>query len=194
MVACGVASKSRSHATDISKQTRFDFPACLGKIASSRMAATDRNQGLAQTHETQETQETQERQERHDTQQTQETQEMQETENAGHAAHSTHTAATTEHKAPARETAGAVQCARDGTRQDDRMREETYDGRFEEIGKCGEQGYTELAKPGGGSPTTNAFGAPPPVAGEPPVGDQGASLNEELAAQQQSVLDSFGLT
>lgn len=71
---------------------------------------------------------------------------------------------------------------------------ETYDGRFEEIGKCGEQGYTELAKPGGGSPTTNAFGAPPPVAGEPPVGDQGASLNEELAAQQQSVLDSFGLT
>lgn len=62
---------------------------------------------------------------------------------------------------------------------------EAYDGRYEEAGKCNEQGYTEVPKPGGH------------FAGfDVPGHDQGiaASLSNELAAQQQSVLESFGMT
>lgn len=81
---------------------------------------------------------------------------------------------------------------------------ESDDGRiYEEVGKCGEQGYTEIQVPkanaapqqsfdigaaGATSPNTNAaaaaFGGAAP---EQPV------VNAEDVAQQQSVLESFGM-
>jgi len=71
---------------------------------------------------------------------------------------------------------------------------ETDDGRFEEVGKCGEQGYTETVKPPGGSPAAfNVAGAPPPAAAAFGAPQEQQQANAELAAQQQSVLESFGM-
>mmetsp|Transcript_45510 Transcript_45510/g.114628 ORF Transcript_45510/g.114628 Transcript_45510/m.114628 type:complete len:358 (-) Transcript_45510:115-1188(-) len=64
---------------------------------------------------------------------------------------------------------------------------ETDDGRFEEVGKCGESGYTEVPR-AASAPVAAAPGFNAPAAAPAPV------VNNELAAQQQSVLDAFGLS
>lgn len=66
---------------------------------------------------------------------------------------------------------------------------ETYDGRFEEVGKCGEQGYTELAPPAG-APTVFDQQQPAPNFDHPAA----ASVSDaQFVQQQQSVLDAFGI-
>jgi len=65
---------------------------------------------------------------------------------------------------------------------------EAYDGHYEEVGKINEQGFTEVASKIGGAPPPaqgmDGFGGD---AGAPPA----ASLSNELAQQQQAVLDAF---
>lgn len=76
---------------------------------------------------------------------------------------------------------------------------EAYDGRFEEVGKCDEQGYVATAPPPQAlmqqqAPAAFDIGAPPVVE---PAGPVAASLTNELAqaqaAAQASVLESFGM-
>jgi len=65
---------------------------------------------------------------------------------------------------------------------------ESLDGRFEEVGTCDESGYTDKA-PSNAAPSFDIKGE---ALGPGPA--PAASLSNELAAQQQSVLDSFGMT
>jgi len=67
---------------------------------------------------------------------------------------------------------------------------EALDGHFEEIGKVSEQGYTELGnRPVVGAGACGLDGGAADAT-SPPT----ASLSNELAMQQQAVLDSFGMT
>lgn len=63
---------------------------------------------------------------------------------------------------------------------------EALDGRYEEVGKVSEEGYQELQV---------ARVAPPPAAAEPvmAVAPMAPPADRELAAQQQSVMDAFGI-
>mmetsp|Transcript_78259 Transcript_78259/g.239354 ORF Transcript_78259/g.239354 Transcript_78259/m.239354 type:complete len:358 (-) Transcript_78259:19-1092(-) len=66
---------------------------------------------------------------------------------------------------------------------------EAHDGRFEEIGTCGEAGHADAPRPGGGvgPPAAVAFDAPSAQSPEPPA------MSAD-AVQQQSVLESFGMS
>lgn len=67
------------------------------------------------------------------------------------------------------------------------MYKEALDGRFEEVGTCDESGYCD--KMPSNSPVASFD-----IKGEVAAAAPQASLTSELAAQQQSVLDSFGMT
>jgi len=64
---------------------------------------------------------------------------------------------------------------------------EGYDGRYEKVSSCSEQGYTDLSKPACASPGGYEMGNGVAAAASPTMG-----LNAELEARQQSVLDAFG--
>jgi len=75
---------------------------------------------------------------------------------------------------------------------------ESDDGRtYEEVGKCGEQGYTELPKANAAvAPGFDLSAALSPHAATPPADQATASFGSELAhqqQQQQSVLEAFGM-
>eukprot|EP00933_Yihiella_yeosuensis_P035702 TRINITY_DN2928_c1_g1_i1.p1 TRINITY_DN2928_c1_g1~~TRINITY_DN2928_c1_g1_i1.p1 ORF type:complete len:353 (-),score=71.69 TRINITY_DN2928_c1_g1_i1:92-1150(-) len=73
---------------------------------------------------------------------------------------------------------------------------EAHDGHYEEVGKINEQGYTEVAP----KIAVGAVGAPPAGLGasldglgQAPQAQANNHVNAELAQQQQSVMDSFGM-
>lgn len=77
---------------------------------------------------------------------------------------------------------------------------ETYDGRYEEAGKCNEQGYVAAAPPMP-APAAQGFIAPPvqdmqqqQVQPQQPPPSQNHEAAAAQAAAQQSVLESFGMT
>lgn len=63
---------------------------------------------------------------------------------------------------------------------------EGYDGRYEAVANCNEAGYTETAKLGSSPISGGAFDMQNEVS-------QNAQMDQQQAAQQQSVLDAFGM-
>jgi len=68
---------------------------------------------------------------------------------------------------------------------------EAYDGLYEKMGDINEQGYTEV--PTKTAPTSPTAGIPGLVPDGNQAAPPAASLSNELAQQQQAVLDSFGM-